>query len=142
MNVSATINIFRLIKDPALCLAHCSIPSFNNLQIPVSEAINKKGQDADIQAVVLDKDDCFAKPRENTVHEPYIVRPENTLFSCIVIRSYTARSMHSKLDSSSLSNLLKSMFYMTVPLSDTCCFSRRKNLKAFGQPTQGLACLL
>ena len=74
MNVSATINIFRLIKDPTLCLAHCTIPSFNDLQVPISKAIIVKGREVDIQAVVLDKDDCFAKPHENTVHGPYIVR--------------------------------------------------------------------
>ena len=81
MNISATINLFRLIKDPTLCLAHCTIPSFNDLQIPVSKGISGRGRDVDIQAVVLDKDDCFAKSKENVIFEPYTVRLETKVLS-------------------------------------------------------------
>ena len=76
MNISATLNIFRLIRDPALCLPHASVLTFNHLPIPISKAFvsQEKGQVPDIRAVVLDKDNCFARPKENVVYKPYIVR--------------------------------------------------------------------
>ena len=76
MNFSATLNVFRLIRDPALCIPHATIPTFNHLPIPLSKAFlfRKKGHEPDIRAVVLDKDNCFAKPKDNVIHQPYIVR--------------------------------------------------------------------
>ena len=75
MNVSATLNAFRLIHNPSLCLPHATISTFNHLPIPVSLAFASSldGQKADIRAVVLDKDDCFARPGENVVYKPYHV---------------------------------------------------------------------
>jgi phosphatidylglycerophosphatase GEP4 len=71
-NVSATLNIFRLIARPALCLPHATISTFNDLPIPLNKAF-KRHKDVDIRAVVLDKDNCFAYPQSNTVHKPYEV---------------------------------------------------------------------
>ncbi|KAF2011227.1 HAD-superfamily phosphatase [Aaosphaeria arxii CBS 175.79] len=73
MNISGTLNVFRLIRDPALCLPQHTVSTFNHLPIPLSKAFPKKdGQkDADIRAIVLDKDNCFAVPHTNEVHPPY-----------------------------------------------------------------------
>ncbi|KAL8735982.1 MAG: hypothetical protein Q9166_000544 [cf. Caloplaca sp. 2 TL-2023] len=69
MNTSATLNAFRLIKNPALCLPHATISTFNDLPVPLSNAF--RALKPDIRAVVLDKDNCFAVPRENVVYKPY-----------------------------------------------------------------------
>ena len=75
MNTSATFNFFRLFRDPALCLPHITISNFNHLPVPLSTAFAQSEKDPrpDIRAVVLDKDNCFAKPREIKVYEPYTV---------------------------------------------------------------------
>lgn len=75
MNTSATINVFRLIYNPALCLPQATISNFNQLPLPLSSAFVAfpNRQKLDIRAVVLDKDNCFAKPKENTVYQPYHV---------------------------------------------------------------------
>ncbi|KAL8803653.1 MAG: hypothetical protein Q9182_003068 [Xanthomendoza sp. 2 TL-2023] len=69
MNISATLNFFRLIKSPSLCLPHATIPTFNHLPLPLSNAFGNLKPD--IRAVVLDKDNCFAVPKENVVYKPY-----------------------------------------------------------------------
>lgn len=71
MNVSATLNAFRLLRNPSLCLPHATISTFNDLPVPLSNAFGNA--DADIRAVVLDKDNCFAVPKENVVYKPYNV---------------------------------------------------------------------
>ena len=83
MNISATVNVFRLILDPALCLPHATIPTFNHLPIPVAKAFSPSPQqkEPDIKAVVLDKDNCFARPKENAIHKPYYVS-QSTLNLC------------------------------------------------------------
>lgn len=75
MNISGTLNAFRLIKDPSLCLPHHTVSTFNQLPIPLSKAFqNQNGkQGADIRAVILDKDNCFAVPHENGVYPAYKV---------------------------------------------------------------------
>ncbi|KAL8900993.1 MAG: hypothetical protein Q9192_000768 [Flavoplaca navasiana] len=70
MNVSATLNAFRLLRTPSLCLPHATISTFNDLPVPLSNAFGNVK--ADIRAVVLDKDNCFAVPKENVVHKPYM----------------------------------------------------------------------
>lgn len=60
-NISATLNVFRLITSPTLCLPHAIIPTFQHLPLSISG----------IKAVVLDKDDCFAVPKSNSIHKPY-----------------------------------------------------------------------
>lgn len=99
MNLSATLSIFRLFRDPSLCLPHHTIPTFQHLPIPISQALtgddrpsnddnnnnNSSAEDVekgdgdavnvhgkvDIRAVVLDKDNCFARPGENEIYPPY-----------------------------------------------------------------------
>ncbi|KAL8998279.1 MAG: hypothetical protein Q9169_002593 [Polycauliona sp. 2 TL-2023] len=69
MNVSATLNAFRLLRNPSLCLPHATISTFNDLPVPLSKAFGSV--EVDIRAVVLDKDNCFAVPKENVVYKPY-----------------------------------------------------------------------
>ncbi|GAB7357892.1 hypothetical protein MBLNU230_g0061t1 [Neophaeotheca triangularis] len=73
MNVSATVNVLRLFSNPALCLPHHTIPTFDQLPIPLSKAFanSSNGEKPDIRAVVLDKDNCFAIPKQNEVHKAY-----------------------------------------------------------------------
>lgn len=74
MNVSATVNVLRLFANPALCLPQHTISTFDQLPIPLSSAFTSRhgGQGKpDIRAVVLDKDNCFAVPKQNTIHKPY-----------------------------------------------------------------------
>lgn len=75
MNVSATLNAFKVLIKPALYLPHATISTFNDLPIPVSKAFNDiHGRiRPEIKALVLDKDDCFAVPKENTIYKPYNV---------------------------------------------------------------------
>ncbi len=69
-NVSATINIFRLLARPTLCLPQATISTFNQLPIPLNKAFENY-KNVDIKAVVLDKDNCFAIPHSNAVHKSY-----------------------------------------------------------------------
>lgn len=74
MNVSATLNAFKLVYRPSLCLPHATISTFNDLPIPISKALAQSNEpEPDVRAVVLDKDNCFARPHENVVYEPYRV---------------------------------------------------------------------
>lgn len=76
MNISGTLNVFRLIREPALCLPQHTVSTFNHLPVPLSKAFPKKDgeKEVDIKAVVLDKDNCFAIPHTNEVHKPYHVK--------------------------------------------------------------------
>ncbi|THX44217.1 HAD-superfamily phosphatase [Aureobasidium pullulans] len=78
MNVSGTLSFFRLFRDPSLCLPHHTVSTFNHLPIPLSRAFNKADGEkkVDIRAVVLDKDNCFAVPKENEVYKSYTERFE------------------------------------------------------------------
>ena len=73
MNVSATLNAFRLLFKPSLCLPHATVSTFNDLPIPLSKAFQgvSSERQPEIKAVVLDKDDCFAWPRTNDIFKPY-----------------------------------------------------------------------
>ena len=71
-NVSATLNIFRLLAKPTLCLPQATVSTFNQLPIPLNQAFGKY-KNVDIKAVVLDKDNCFAYPNSNEIHKPYQV---------------------------------------------------------------------
>jgi phosphatidylglycerophosphatase GEP4 len=73
LNLSASLNVFKLISRPSLCLPHYTVSTFNDLPIPLSKAFEKEGRKVDIKAVVLDKDDCFAYPETNEIHKPYKV---------------------------------------------------------------------
>lgn len=78
MNVSATVNVLRLLVNPSLCLPHHTIATFDQLPVPLSQAFTKHGLDKkpDIKAVVLDKDNCFALPKTNVIHKAYIAKFE------------------------------------------------------------------
>lgn len=73
LNLSASLNVFKLLFNPALCLPHATISTFRDLPIPLESAFHKDDQKASIKAVILDKDDCFAVPDTNEVHVPYKV---------------------------------------------------------------------
>ncbi|KAK0323194.1 hypothetical protein LTR82_005554 [Friedmanniomyces endolithicus] len=73
MNVSASINVLRLLANPTLCLPHYTVSTFDQLPVPLSTGFTKYGTEKgpDIRAVVLDKDNCFAVPRQNTIYPAY-----------------------------------------------------------------------
>lgn len=73
LNLSGSLNIFKLLFRPALCLPHHTVATFNDLPIPFEKAFEGQNRKCDIRAVVLDKDDCFAVPHTNEVHKPYKV---------------------------------------------------------------------
>lgn len=70
MNVSATVNVSRLLSNPKLCLPHLSVKSFAQLPIPFEIP---GYEDVEIKGVVLDKDNCFAKDRDDKVFPAYSV---------------------------------------------------------------------
>jgi phosphatidylglycerophosphatase GEP4 len=70
-NLSATLNIFKLLFKPSICLPHQTLPTFNDLPIPLDKGLQSTGRKATIKAVVLDKDDCFAYPDSNEVYPAY-----------------------------------------------------------------------
>ena len=73
MNISGTLNVLRLFTNPTLCLPHHTVATFDQLPVPLSTAFASRNGEKkpDIRAVVLDKDNCFAVPYENQIHEPY-----------------------------------------------------------------------
>ncbi|TQS33965.1 hypothetical protein Golomagni_05674 [Golovinomyces magnicellulatus] len=77
INISATLNLLRLVTRPNLCLPQATISTFADLPVPLDEAFlsnekgNERNRNVNIKAVVLDKDNCFAVPNTNTVYEPY-----------------------------------------------------------------------
>ena len=73
MNISGSLNVFKLLANPALCLPHHTAATFDQLPIPLSKAFTRKGseKEPDIRAVVLDKDNCIAVPYQSNIYEPY-----------------------------------------------------------------------
>ncbi|KAK4137527.1 HAD-superfamily phosphatase [Trichocladium antarcticum] len=71
LNLSASLNIFKLLAKPSLCLPHATVATFNDLPIPLNKAFPGKDKIVDIRAVVLDKDDCFAYPEDSEVYDSY-----------------------------------------------------------------------
>lgn len=61
-NLSATLNVARLFKDPKLCIPSIKYANFNEIQLPLP---------SHIKAIVLDKDNCFAKPHDDKVWPEY-----------------------------------------------------------------------
>lgn len=85
LNLSASVNVFRLLARPALCLPHGVVSTFNDIPIPLDSAFapgtGKDGRKPEIKAVVLDKDDCFAFPESSEVYAAYKVRlADRTIF--------------------------------------------------------------
>lgn len=73
MNLSGTFNVLRLFTNPALCLPHYTVSTFEQIPVPLSAAFTVKHGEKrpDIRAIVLDKDNCFAVPKSNEIHPPY-----------------------------------------------------------------------
>lgn len=67
-NVSATLNVSRLLYNPALCLPHITVKAFDKIPIPFTI---QGHPDATIKGVVLDKDNCFAKDHDDKVWPSY-----------------------------------------------------------------------
>ena len=69
MNLSAVFHAVKLLANPSLCLPHHTISTFDQLPIPLSSALTgSTARRADIRAVVLDKDNCFAAPDADDTH--------------------------------------------------------------------------
>lgn len=64
-NLSGTFNALRVIYKPQLCMPQVVISDFSKLQIPLCFKQNR------IKAVVLDKDNTFAKPYDEKVYAGY-----------------------------------------------------------------------
>ena len=75
LNLSASVNIFRLLARPSLCLPHGVVSTFNDIPVPLDSAFAARsgGKQPEIKAVVLDKDDCFAFPESSEVWPSYQV---------------------------------------------------------------------
>ena len=68
MNVPAIFSVFRVIRKPALCLPHHTVPTFADIPVPIESAFTSTRSKAiNIRAVVLDKDNCFAVPDQDAV---------------------------------------------------------------------------
>ncbi|CUS07323.1 unnamed protein product [Tuber aestivum] len=65
-NLSATLNALRILKSPTLLYPQLTIPTFGYLPVPLAPALK-----ADIRAVILDKDNCFAEPSAKEVYPAY-----------------------------------------------------------------------
>lgn len=72
-NLSASLNVTKLFFKPSICLPHCTVPTFNDLPIPLDKGLLKNDRKTNIKAVVLDKDDCFAYPDAKEVYAAYKV---------------------------------------------------------------------
>ncbi|EGW30362.1 uncharacterized protein SPAPADRAFT_63212 [Spathaspora passalidarum NRRL Y-27907] len=71
-NVSATLNVSRLLYNPSLCLPHLCIKSFDQLPIPlVIPNQTNSPTPVTIKGIVLDKDNCFAKDHDDKVWPAY-----------------------------------------------------------------------
>ncbi|SZF02360.1 unnamed protein product [Blumeria hordei] len=97
LNVSATLHLFRIAVRPNLCLAQATIPTFNQLPIPLNAAFSEPAATPDIRAVVLDKDNCFAIPHSSSVYQPYETKFAELKAAypgrCLLIVSNTAGAM-------------------------------------------------
>lgn len=68
-NLSGTLGALSLIFRPAQCLPQAAVRNFNELPIPISKVFESDARfkNVNIRAVVLDKDDCFARPGETEI---------------------------------------------------------------------------
>ncbi|KAH3686110.1 hypothetical protein WICPIJ_002916 [Wickerhamomyces pijperi] len=71
MNISATLNVLRLLTNPQLCVPHLTIPSFDKIPIPLCFPSSITTAQPEIKAIVLDKDNCFAKDHDDKVWPEY-----------------------------------------------------------------------
>ena len=75
MNLSGTIGFFKFLGNPPLGLPHATVNTFRDIPVEISKILvtANGGKPPDIRAIVLDKDNCFAKAKENVVYKPYEV---------------------------------------------------------------------
>jgi phosphatidylglycerophosphatase GEP4 len=81
VNLSAALNAFRLLYEPQLARPHVVISQFSDLKFPLGNciAMNVKRRFQtdirvpDIRAVVVDKDNCIAKPHQSELWHAYKV---------------------------------------------------------------------
>nr|POE85087.1 phosphatidylglycerophosphatase gep4, mitochondrial [Quercus suber] len=75
MNISGTLNVLRLFVNPVLCLPQHTVSTFDQLPVPLSNAFIHRAANRektpDIRAVVLDKDNCFSVPKQNSIYPAY-----------------------------------------------------------------------
>ena len=76
MNISATLCFFKFLRNPLLGIPHATLNTFKDVPIEISQVLitANGGKAPDIKAIVLDKDNCFAKANENVIYKPYEVR--------------------------------------------------------------------
>ena len=75
-NLSGTLGALSLIFRPSQCLPQAVVRNFNELPLPLSKAFSqdeKRFGTVNIRAVVLDKDDCFARPGETEIANEFKV---------------------------------------------------------------------
>lgn len=84
-NLSGTLSSLSLLFRPSLCIPQAAVRNFNELPLPLSRAFedDKRFGKVNIRAVVLDKDDCFARPGENEIAPEFKVR---NLFLLVDVR--------------------------------------------------------
>lgn len=75
-NLSGTLSSLSLLFRPSQCIPQAVVRNFNDLPLPLSRAFDndKRFGKVNIRAVVLDKDDCFARPGETEVAPEFKVR--------------------------------------------------------------------
>ena len=75
MNLSGTLSFFKFLGNPPLGLPHATVNTFKDIPVEISKFLTSAngGKPPDIRAIVLDKDNCFAKAKQNVVYEPYQV---------------------------------------------------------------------
>jgi hypothetical protein len=80
MNLSGTLNAWRAVMTPRLARPHAVFSQFSEITFPLSKCIaanvkQRWGIDVqpDIRAVVIDKDNCIAKPKSLLLVDEYTV---------------------------------------------------------------------
>lgn len=63
MNVSATLNVFKLLLWPQMAKPHVTYENFLQMPIPLNSRI---------KAVVLDKDNCISRDQDDKVYHEYV----------------------------------------------------------------------
>ncbi|KAK9454700.1 HAD-superfamily phosphatase [Dipodascopsis uninucleata] len=72
MNITGTLHAVKVLVNPNLAAPHLRVPTLDQLPIPLSKALTTAdGKPADIRAIVVDKDNCFAEPEGKNVWPAY-----------------------------------------------------------------------
>ncbi|KAK9469671.1 mitochondrial PGP phosphatase [Lipomyces arxii] len=73
-NLPATLHTFRLLTQPHKLVPALRVPTFNDLPIPLAPALvssSAASRQPDIQAIVLDKDNCFTAQDSPEIYPLY-----------------------------------------------------------------------